>query len=411
MSLLAGAWLALLAAFPPQRAEPPGTPAENCSVCHGAEHVQLAAGVHASATCTSCHGGDPQASEAAAAHGEGFRALTEPQVSVAACGACHADVQRMMLSGLRTDQLALYRASRHGQRLFEAGDEQVATCTDCHGAHLVLSASDPASAVHARNQAETCGRCHSDAELMGGYGLSADASELYAASVHGIATAAGLPASPACSDCHGAHGALPPRVEEVQGVCGQCHSAVRDYFQGGAHGAASNEVQCATCHGYHDVARLDEHSFVAQTGSGSCSSCHQEDEQALAVARSFKRDLDGLEARLHEVSESIAAAGRRGLYLDEEASFVADARGVLARARSATHSVSTEELDALLDRGRGLIRQTEDTLATRARTDRDRRIFTALFFALTLALGAMLWMYSREFTATSGAQQRAGDEA
>jgi hypothetical protein len=39
----------------------------------------------------------------------------------------------------------------------------VATCSDCHGEHGVLSASDPASPVNKANIVETCRQCHTNA--------------------------------------------------------------------------------------------------------------------------------------------------------------------------------------------------------------------------------------------------------
>ena len=224
----------LFLALGAQSGHPAGAPEPQregtCIVCHGTERVLLERGVHATAglTCVSCHGGDPTAIEAAAAHALDFHALSDPLASVASCGDCHSDVQRMGASGLRTDQLELYRLSPHGAVLFETGNPDVATCSACHGTHEIRHAQDPTSSVHPLNQPATCGACHSDAERMEPYGLPTDAVELYTRSVHGRAVADGLLSSPACSDCHGHHGALPPRVENAELVCGLCHSVVRE---------------------------------------------------------------------------------------------------------------------------------------------------------------------------------------
>ena len=72
--------------------EPPPQQVNTCADCH----VERSAGfneAHAFAAddCTICHGGDPGASEAAAAH-EGLVAFPGNMKNAKqACGACHAD--------------------------------------------------------------------------------------------------------------------------------------------------------------------------------------------------------------------------------------------------------------------------------------------------------------------------------
>jgi len=40
---------------------------------------------------------------------------------------------------------------------------EVARCSDCHGEHGILPASDPNSPVNSANLVKTCGRCHQNA--------------------------------------------------------------------------------------------------------------------------------------------------------------------------------------------------------------------------------------------------------
>ena len=411
---LASVALWLLLAVVPVQASGPRPPAqESCTICHGQQAVELGRSVHAGVgfTCVSCHGGVATASEASKAHAGDFRPLDDPRASVAACGECHSDLARMRFSGLRTDQLALYRTSRHGSILFETGDPDVATCTDCHGGHEIRRAADPAASVHPRNQARTCGTCHADAALMERYGLSADAPDLYARSVHGLAVAAGRQASPACSDCHGHHGALPPRVGEAEQVCGHCHSVVQEQYEKSPHFLLETEVQCVTCHGNHLVHTPSDASFVDQ-GPGNCSTCHgAADDPALDVAAGMHEDLQRFEARIATSAGKLRQAAGRGLYLDQELGYLGDARGILVRARSLTHAASREELDDLLNRGLGMVDQTEDSLAKLSRLDRDRRLFTAVFFVLTAALAVMLLIYAREIRGTWRALEPARGDA
>ena len=40
--------------------------------------------------------------------------------------------------------------------------------------------------------------------------------------------------APTCNDCHGNHGAMPPGVESVTFVCGQCHGREASLFRASA---------------------------------------------------------------------------------------------------------------------------------------------------------------------------------
>jgi hypothetical protein len=397
---------ALLLALLPTAQAGPASPAaqETCTICHGQQRVELARGVHSAAsfTCVACHGGVADAQQADQAHGGDFRALTDPRASVESCGGCHSDVESQRVSGLRTDQLALYRTSGHGQELFETGSTDVATCADCHGSHEILHAADPSSSVHPRNQPETCGSCHSDAALMERYDLPADAPGLYRRSVHGRAVAEGLLASPACSDCHGHHGALPPRVDQAEEVCGHCHSVVQQHYEASPHFGLDPAVQCVTCHGNHLVLEPSPEALVG-AGPGSCAGCHADPASPARVAAAgLHEDLTAFAERIDETERAVRRAGERGLYLAQELGFLVDARGLVQRARSLTHETSREALDGLLNRGQGMIGQTEDSLEKLGRIDRDRRIFTAIFFVLTVVFAIMLLMYAREIRGAAG---------
>jgi hypothetical protein len=70
------------------------------------------------------------------------------------CGGCHADTKRMAKYDIKTNQLAQWEKSVHGQA-FAKGNPNAPTCTGCHGAHA-STPPDSASVAHA------CGRCHED---------------------------------------------------------------------------------------------------------------------------------------------------------------------------------------------------------------------------------------------------------
>ena len=272
------AWIAALAAWPPARGVAADVPA-TCNSCHAAAQERLAASVHHAVPCRDCHEGaetytvPADQAEAlrrggAAAlpfeHGAGFVAQPARQDVPALCGDCHADVTRMNPFGLRTDQLAQYKTSMHGQALFVRQDERVAVCTDCHGpAHDVLAPSHPLSRTYPLNVPDTCGRCHADAALMGHYALPAEVVAEYRASVHGRALLEKHDTgAPTCSTCHGNHSAAPPGFASVGAVCGRCHELDAKYFATSIHAGESDFRGCVHCHGggegrhFHQIERI-----------------------------------------------------------------------------------------------------------------------------------------------------------
>ena len=70
-------------------------------------------------------------------------------------------------------ELSQYQTGVHGN-LFAKGDTKTAVCVDCHGVHDLRPASDTRSKVNPLNVAQTCSRCHSDAEYMKGYKIPTD---------------------------------------------------------------------------------------------------------------------------------------------------------------------------------------------------------------------------------------------
>lgn len=122
-----------------------------CGTCHGGLEDEYSAGVHGKAVaggntkapvCSDCHTAHAilQPTDAT------FRMQTTP-----ICGSCHKD------------QLDTYRDTFHSQLGLLGGYVETARCWDCHGAHGILPASDPASPVNKANLIKTCGRCHANA--------------------------------------------------------------------------------------------------------------------------------------------------------------------------------------------------------------------------------------------------------
>jgi cytochrome b subunit of formate dehydrogenase len=141
------------------------------------------------------------------------------------CGTCHKEIAKTFLESV------------HGQAI-KAGAQDAPDCTDCHGEHLILEPTNPASPVNALHVSmETCARCHSDARLALRYGLPADRVPSYADSFHGLAKREGSVTAANCASCHGVHNIFrssDPRstvnAASLAKTCGQCHTGVTEKY-------------------------------------------------------------------------------------------------------------------------------------------------------------------------------------
>lgn len=138
-----------------------------CASCHGRQAKQMAAGIHAGSgggrtrnlpTCATCH-----ATHAVKSHRDPVSPTNRSQIHDT-CARCHADPRVIAKERIaRPRVVALFAQSIHGQAILQKGNLAAATCTDCHGAHEIRRAADPASAIFKQNVAITCKRCHDDA--------------------------------------------------------------------------------------------------------------------------------------------------------------------------------------------------------------------------------------------------------
>ncbi len=121
-----------------------------CANCHRGIYKDFIKSIHYSTdqkkeeklpTCMNCH----------SAHGisrvEQDAFMTEVTQQ---CGSCHKDLSET------------YFDTMHG-KAYRLGYLKSAKCSDCHGAHHILSINDPESSVGLRNVVSTCQKCHEDA--------------------------------------------------------------------------------------------------------------------------------------------------------------------------------------------------------------------------------------------------------
>jgi hypothetical protein len=405
------AWaLVLLAAAATPAAGSPITPS-GCGVCHGEQRVEHATSIHAEANvdCVSCHGGDPsqiESKDAAHAAAANFRGKLSRAEVPEVCGTCHADVGRMRPFALRTDVLAVYRTSHHGQAVLEGGRSDAAVCTDCHGTHGVLRTNDARSPAYRVNVPETCGRCHGNADLMAAHDLDTAPPAEFADSVHGRRLSEGMPGVPSCAGCHDAHAASPPGATEVADVCGNCHVETRDRFRESPHAAASLSgamEQCVTCHGNHSVghAGFDRFDTVSDEDDGDdgagarCLDCHDGD-RGEEVARAFGAGFREAEALLRAATRDIDAMAAEGFYADDERESLARAERELVRAVPLSHTVDLARIQGSLRRVQSLVDEALIGREKRLREARDRRIFGSLAGGLLMGIAWFMAIWRRK---------------
>ncbi len=274
------------------------TPQTSCTTCHNSDLFDAAGkakvnsfltkDVHSQIglSCHDCHGGNPDpalSTDPSAAMDPNykknpFRAKPARNEIPDFCGRCHSNAAFMKQynPAARVDQVSEYWSSKHGQ-LLKQGDPNVAVCIDCHSVHDIRRKISPDSPVYKTHVAETCSRCHSDANKMAKYGIPTDQYARWRVSVHANAVLnKGDVAAPTCNDCHGNHGATPPGVEAISFVCGRCHAREAELFRKSPkyeawakHNEMMNGMECSTCHA--DGKRAS----VKVTHFSECITCHE----------------------------------------------------------------------------------------------------------------------------------------
>ena len=308
-------------------------------------------------SCNDCHGGDPNAdtSEAAKDPRKGFLGKPRTLDIPAYCGKCHSDANLMKRfnPSLRVDQESEYYTSVHG-RLLKTGEQKVATCISCHTVHGIRAVSDPLSSVYPMNVADTCAKCHGNANYMSAFKIPTDQITKFKTSVHAKALYEKQDLSaPTCNDCHGNHGATPPGIASVANVCGQCHARQADLFQTSPHKAAFDQqglAECITCHSNHDIATPTDQMIGIQQGA-LCVNCHTNGDKGFVAAGHMRSRIDELIASVHKSTEILNLAERKGMEVSKPKFELKGATDALTHARVLIHSSSTAEVDKVVGPG------------------------------------------------------------
>ena len=328
-----------------------------CLDCHGSlddnlkvTSDQISQDIHIQKglTCASCHGGDPTSMEAMDPK-KGFKGHITRSKIPELCASCHSkgDFMRSYNPSLRTDQFAQYQTSVHGKKDM-AGDTKPAVCIDCHGVHGIRPASDTRSKVHPTNVAQTCARCHNDANYMKSYAIKTDQFAGYSVSVHHDALAVrGDLSAPTCTTCHGNHGAAPPGVASVENVCSTCHALQAQLFDTSKHKAAfasAGMPGCVTCHSNHRITKPND-NMIGTSQQAVCVSCHSQGDAGFAVAESVHKKFEDTAAAIARSDAILTRAEHDGMEVSQAQLELIDARDRLTKAKVTLHSFNPAKID------------------------------------------------------------------
>ncbi len=178
-------------------------------------------------------------------------ALAEGDENAATCVDCHSahytpvpDDPRSRISQTcrqcHSTVFDEYAQSVHGAALLEDDNPDVPTCIECHGVHSV---GDPTTALFRNRSPELCATCHANAELMDPYDISTDVFETYVDDFHGTTVTifqSNDPNTPTnkavCYDCHGVHDIKSPDdpnsgiKANLLETCQRCHPSATANF-------------------------------------------------------------------------------------------------------------------------------------------------------------------------------------
>jgi hypothetical protein len=384
--------------------------ADTCVECHkmfdearlsdpvrGMEHdVHTAKGF----SCVSCHGGDAADEDLTAMDpSKGFRALKRRGDVAEMCARCHANAAFMKRYNPRPYVFSVdeYRTSVHCKREAE-GDQKVATCTNCHGVHGILSPKDPASPVYPSNVPHTCAKCHNP-EYMKGRTTPGDEYPKYSTSVHGIALLEKKDLSaPACNDCHGNHGAAPPGLQDITLVCGTCHGREAELFAKSPMQNANikgKKPNCVVCHSNHAIHKPTD-AMLSTGPDGVCGTCHEKGSFAESATHHILARIDSLRASLGSADSLLEIAERKGMETGHARDALREARDQSVAVRAALHSFDAKVINDLLDASSSLAFRAEGAGHQALRDWRQRRIGMAASLVAILIVITLLSLKIRE---------------
>ncbi|MGA8183345.1 MAG: cytochrome c3 family protein [Terriglobia bacterium] len=350
--------------------------------------------------CADCHGGNPNDdSMNAMSPAKGFRGAPSKAQIPAFCGRCHSDptYMRKFNPSLRTDQASEYFTSVHGKRL-KQGDSKVAVCVDCHSVHNIRAVTDTRAPVYATHVAETCARCHADANYMKGYKIPTNQYSLYKKSVHAAAMENGDISAPTCTTCHGNHGATPPGVSSVANVCGTCHAMNQQLFEKSPHGPAFARMGlpgCVQCHSNHEILSPKD-SWVGTGPKAICVTCHVGGDNGYKTAQQISAGIDKLKATYQKADTVLNNAEKSGMEVSSARVEMTNAHSDLIKARVTVHTFNAADVLKITNQGTETAQKAyEAGVGALKERDYRRRGLAIALIAIVIAISGLYFKIRR----------------
>lgn len=240
----------------------------SCQACH-ADHAftdGFSASVHGNNACTGCHtgidnierhrSGDKKSNPVRCAncHREtatSYQADVHATALNMTCVDCHQGIHTMAKTGkpakiavqercIRCHNADDYALLGHGNAV-EQGNDDSATCSDCHHLHGIIGmkgASEKEAALLRETYTLRCKSCHADAGVTRRNNLSSAVADAYDKTYHGKVLQVGDAKRVAgCADCHTGHNTLKAgdarsalHPNHLQRSCRTCHPIMHQRF-------------------------------------------------------------------------------------------------------------------------------------------------------------------------------------
>jgi len=136
---------------------------KTCGNCHGEIFRKYSASVHwqalmrgqrESPACIDCHG-----EHAIVSINNTSSLSVKRSEAEKTCAKCHTNKRLIDKYGLIPGKVSSYQDSYHGLAVLN-GDQDAATCYNCHNAHEILAVENENSSINLLNLKDTCSKCH-----------------------------------------------------------------------------------------------------------------------------------------------------------------------------------------------------------------------------------------------------------
>ena len=234
---------------------------------------------------------------------------------------------------------------------------------------------------------------------MASYKIPTDQVAKYKTSVHWKAmTVKGDLSAPTCNDCHGNHGAVPPGINWVGNVCGQCHSLTADLFKKSVHAkvfAVMGNPGCATCHENHGIQTPGD--FMLGLGDKAvCVTCHGAGDKGGKTAMEMRALIDSLSADTEKADAILLRADHAGVEVSQAQFDLNGAKDALVKARTAVHSYMVAPVKQEVEAGLAISAKAYARGVRAMEEPRLRRVWFGVSLVVILALIAGLVMKIRQ---------------